>query len=208
MQGMEKEENRNAEQAILKAAEKLFLEKGYAGAKTVEIAKAAGVNHAMLHYYFRTKENLFNIVFQRKIKVLANSVSNVFKQDLPFLEKLKIAIETHFDFLSDNPRLLFFIYSEVVNSSERRKEFREQVYPIVLTVLRQVKEDIYLEVANGVIRPIEPLELLLNMISLNMITFLAYPMISELDSEAEVIKQILQRRKESNVTFILSGIKR
>ena len=53
-----KEETSNTEQSILKAAEKEFLKKGFSGSKTTEIAKEAGVTHAMLHYYFRTKENL------------------------------------------------------------------------------------------------------------------------------------------------------
>ena len=61
-----KEETSNTEQSILKAAEKEFLKKGFSGSKTTEIAKEAGVTHAMLHYYFRTKENLFNKVFEEK----------------------------------------------------------------------------------------------------------------------------------------------
>ena len=61
-----KEETSNTEQSILKSAEKEFLKKGFSGSKTTEIAKEAGVTHAMLHYYFRTKENLFNKVFSKK----------------------------------------------------------------------------------------------------------------------------------------------
>ena len=68
-----KEETSNTEQSILKAAEKEFLKKGFSGSKTTEIAKEAGVTHAMLHYYFRTKENLFNKVFEEKAKQLADT---------------------------------------------------------------------------------------------------------------------------------------
>lgn len=57
------------EQLILEAAEAEFLEKGYGKARTTEIARRAGVNHSMLHYYFRTKENLFEVMFQKKPKV-------------------------------------------------------------------------------------------------------------------------------------------
>lgn len=60
--------DRNTEQNILDAAEAIFLEKGYSGTTTTEIAKRAGVNHAMLHYYYRTKENLFEIIFEKQVK--------------------------------------------------------------------------------------------------------------------------------------------
>ena len=81
-------EEQNTEQAILKAAEKEFIEKGYALSKTTEIAKAAGVTHAMLHYYFRTKENLFDKVFQEKSRLIAGSFASIVNEDLPFLEKV------------------------------------------------------------------------------------------------------------------------
>ena len=64
---MGEKEDKNTEQAILKAAEEEFLKKGYALSKTTDIAKQAGVTHAMLHYYFRTKENLFEKVFSQKV---------------------------------------------------------------------------------------------------------------------------------------------
>ena len=69
-------EANSTEKAILQAAEKEFLTKGLASSKTTEIAKAAGVTHAMLHYYFRTKDNLFEQVFQEKVKVLVLNTKN------------------------------------------------------------------------------------------------------------------------------------
>lgn len=59
---------RNKEQAILEAAEQEFLNKGFAGARTTSIAEAAGVTHAMLHYYFRTKEQLFERILDEKMR--------------------------------------------------------------------------------------------------------------------------------------------
>ena len=84
-----KEETSNTEQSILKAAEKEFLKKGFSGSKTTEIAKEAGVTHAMLHYYFRTKENLFNKVFEEKAKQLADTFLSRVDESLLFLEKIK-----------------------------------------------------------------------------------------------------------------------
>ncbi|MCD8262058.1 MAG: TetR/AcrR family transcriptional regulator [Bacteroides sp.] len=78
----------NTEQLLLEAAETEFLEKGYGKARTTEIAKRAGVNHAMLHYYFRTKEHLFEIVFRKKAALMSEVLSFSFNQDLPFLGKV------------------------------------------------------------------------------------------------------------------------
>lgn len=88
-----KEETSNTEQSILKAAEKEFLKKGFSGSKTTEIAKEAGVTHAMLHYYFRTKENLFNKVFEEKTRQLADTFLSRVDESLPFLEKKNVSLK-------------------------------------------------------------------------------------------------------------------
>lgn len=79
---MKKEDN--TEQAILQAAEKEFLDKGFALAKTTDIARAAGVTHAMLHYYYRTKEKLFERIFQEKVQVMSRSLCATFEDGKPF----------------------------------------------------------------------------------------------------------------------------
>ena len=73
-----KNETEPMEQAILRAAERLFLDKGFALTSTTEIAREAGCNQALVHYYFRTKENLFEKIFEQKIRML---ISNIFSID-------------------------------------------------------------------------------------------------------------------------------
>ena len=79
----------NTEQAILQAAETEFLDKGFALAKTTEIAKQAGVTHAMLHYYYRTKEKLFERVFQEKVDLMAHSLVATLDDGKPFLKQME-----------------------------------------------------------------------------------------------------------------------
>lgn len=109
--------------------------------------------------------------------------------------------------MAANPRLLFFIYSEVINAPERRKQLKERVFPIAFGILSRLGIEMKEEAAKGTIRPIEPLELILNIISLNVITFLAHPLISELNLDQDVIRRILKLRKESNAAFIINGLK-
>lgn len=195
------------EQTILEAAEQEFLEKGFAGAKTTAIAKRAGVNHAMIHYYFRTKESLFTMVFQQKIQILAASFSHSFDMDLPFFEKLKIAIGTHFDFVAANPKLLFFIYGEIITDDERKKMLIRSVFPKLKNIIKKLKEGIDGEVAKGTIHVIRPTELLMNIIALNAITFLAMPLLKVVKRNSKEIEKLLQQRKENNIQFIINGLR-
>ena len=102
------------EKAILEAAEREFLTKGFAGARTVSIAEAAGVTHAMLHYYFRTKEHLFERILDDKMRIMGESVLSAFGQPgLLLEERIRGGVEQHFDFIADNPDLPRFIVNEV-----------------------------------------------------------------------------------------------
>jgi AcrR family transcriptional regulator len=100
----------STEQAILDAAEELFLENGYAKTSTTAIARKAGCNQALVHYYYRSKENLFGLVFRQKIGIFMSFFLQVSNEDLPFEEKLTKRIGAHFDMLRANERLpvLFF----------------------------------------------------------------------------------------------------
>lgn len=197
----------STEQTILEAAEQEFIEKGFAGAKTTSIAKRAGVNHAMIHYYFRTKENLFTMVFQQKIQILAASFSQSFNQDLSFFEQLKLAIGTHFDFIAANPRLLFFVYGEIITDDRRKKMLVQSVLPKLKGIVNRLKEGIDTEVENGTIRFIRPTELLMNIIALNAITFLAMPLLRVIKRNSQEVEKLLHQRKENNIQFIINGLK-
>lgn len=98
------EQTQNKEQAILEAAEREFLAKGFDGARTISIARAAGVTHAMLHYYFRTKENIFERILDEKMRLMGELVMTTFgRPGLPLLERLRDGIARHFDFIVVNP---------------------------------------------------------------------------------------------------------
>lgn len=195
------------EKTILEAAEQEFLDKGFAGAKTTAIAKRAGVNHAMIHYYFRTKENLFTMVFQQKIRILAESFSQSFNEELSFFDQLKLAIGTHFDFIAANPRLLFFVYGEIITNDRRKKMLVQSVFPKLKGIVKRLKDGIDAEVENGTIRFIRPTELLMNIIALNAITFLAMPLLQIIKRNNNEVEKLLKQRRENNIQFIINGLK-
>ena len=199
----------NKEQLILEIAEKLFIEKGYTGTRTTEIASEAGVNHALLHYYYRTKENLFNKIFEQKASQLLGSFSINVDVDSPFMEKIKNVIETHFDFLWENPKLPFFIIREIVLDKERKYFMLQNLLPIGKELHQKIKTVIKKEICKGVIRPIKTTDLLLNIISLNVFAFVAAQIFFDMDTEKdkEKLKLFLEERKKNNVEIIINSIK-
>ena len=150
-----KEETSNTEQSILKAAEKEFLKKGFSGSKTTEIAKEAGVTHAMLHYYFRTKENLFNKVFEEKARQLADTFLSRVDESLPFLEKIKCFIEAHFDLLTANPELPLFIYREILTNECGKEICRKTLFPNFRLAISLLDRSLQEEIKKGTVRPVK-----------------------------------------------------
>lgn len=112
----------SSEPAILKAAEKVFLEKGLEGARTAEIAREAGVNTGVLHYFFKTKEALFNRIIQEKYQDFSRSLVLSLQDVSGNLEETVRAVsENVFDFFIENSDLPLFIYKEYPRHPEQVK---------------------------------------------------------------------------------------
>jgi len=205
---MMKNENSN-EQLILEAAEEEFLEKGYAGSKTTAIAQKAGVTHTMLHYYFRTKEKLFQKVFQEKVHLIGDSFSQQINDNLSLEEILRKFIEFHFDFIQRNPRLLNFVYNEVVLNKGNRTFLLEQIAPKITGVFGRIEKLLTEEIAKGKVRPIRVYDLMLNIVSINIVTFMLLPILGDLLSgkNSESLDRLILERRESNVRFILNALR-
>jgi AcrR family transcriptional regulator len=199
----------NTEQTILEAAEKLFLEKGYTGTRTTEIAKAANVNHALLHYYFRTKENLFNQIFEEKATELLSFFSTAFEGDYPFFEKLKIVIETHFDYMRKTPELPLFVLREIVSDKEKKESVTGKIFHVAKTILERMTTAIREEMRKGTIRPTKANDLLINIASLNVFSFVAAQLFFDINDESqqEKLSIFFDQRKKNNVELIINSLK-
>jgi AcrR family transcriptional regulator len=199
----------NAEQVILEAAEAEFLEKGYGNAKTVAIARRAGMSHSMLHYYFRTKENLFQRIFLQKIQTLSGIFENIWEKDLPFAETLRLFMEEQFNFVAKNPQLPRFILNEVVSNETNRNLLFEVLAPKVSVIFQKFNERLINEVLSGRVRPITLPNLMMNIFSVNIAVFVALPMLQKIFPVTgdDALTNFLNERRESNVQFILNALK-
>jgi len=204
------EKEKSKEIAILEAAEQEFMEKGFEAAKTTKIASLAGVTHAMLHYYYRTKENLFNMVFDKKVSLLKDSIFSLFDNpDMPFFDKVRVGIEAHFDFIKNNPQLPRFVINELIYKPKRMKIFEGIIKKVAANALEKMSLEIDKEVKKGTIIPIDPVTLLLDIASLNIFVFAALPIVRILAADKyESEEAFFEARKKENVEIIMRRIKK
>lgn len=198
----------NTEDKILKAAEREFLDKGYAGARTTTIAEAAGVTHAMLHYYFRTKEKLFKHIVGEKVKKLKGLILiDLLDSDKPVLDKVKAAVETHFDFITANSELPKFILTMMSDIPEFSAYFKEKVKEDNHDIIKIFQNEIDRSAEAGLCRRIDARMLLLDILSLNAFSFIAGPFIENVLGEFNLSEEFLRERKKNNVEMIMQKLR-
>ncbi|HNF02222.1 MAG TPA: TetR/AcrR family transcriptional regulator [Ferruginibacter sp.] len=198
--------NKDTEQKILESARNVFIQKGLAGARMQDIADHAGVNKALLHYYFTSKDKLFNIVFEQEFGNFFSSLAQVIASDQPLFEKIKKVVALDIEKLSQFPDMPIFVLNEVSRNPEVILS-RLQNIPVEM-VLGLFQQQIDTEVERGNIRPIAAGQLLVNIQSLCVFPFLARPMLRGLmKMNEEEFKAMIQLRKNEVAEFIINGIK-
>ncbi len=202
------ENNISAEQQILEAAEELFLNKGFAMTSTTEIAKKAGCNQALIHYYFRTKENLFLKLFESKFIQFVACINPVLFEGLSFEDKLKGIIDSHISIISRNPKIPFLILNEITTSPQRLNKIIEGIKNLVVPLIMSLSNDLIREEKAGRIRKVDPFHLLFSIISMDIFMFISKPLLQQLrefeDNEFEIF---IEERKEQIFDLVWNSIK-
>ena len=184
------EQEQTTEEKILETASEVFTEKGFAGTRTRDIAEKAGINLALLNYYFRSKQKLFEQVMKIKVVLLFGKIFPILSNEKTSLEeKIDLASEKYFKILSKNPNLPLFVISEIQKKNSNitkiipvNKIFENSV------IIKQIKEK----------RPeINPLHYLVNFLAMTIFPFVAKPVFNafELTNEDEYHQFISERRK-------------
>lgn len=201
------------ERRILEAARQVFIRRGTHGARMQEIAREAGVNQALLHYYFRTKERLAVAVFQmiagRILPVLIDTLGS----DLPLDEKVDRLIGLYIQNLSLNPFLSGYLISELHHHPERAAQLvgaaigaePARVLPPVVEKLRRQIED---AVAAGRMRHISPQQFIVNLVSLCVFPFAARPMLAViLGLDDKTFPRFIEQRKTELPAFFHNALR-
>lgn len=198
----------NTEQTIMDAAERLFLEKGYRRATTTAIAAEAGVTHAMLHYYFRTKEHIFMKVLDKYMDELLESFQPLMKKEAPFWETMESGISAHFDFLLERPQLPALLFDTVRFNPELLETYKERVSGIFRRVMSTHGNLLEQEMAAGRVRRVDPVQLMIDILSLNFSAFLLLPAAGKIFDGVEKSRgqEILAGRKSEIIALIKSRL--
>jgi AcrR family transcriptional regulator len=194
------------QEKILQAARNVFFEKGMEGARMQEIADMAGINKALLHYYFRNKESLFNAVFGQAMLELLPALTEVFRSDRPLLEKISDFFTLHIGFIQENPMIPHFIITASIRNPLMILKGFQAIGQEGL--FQKFSQDVNESIRQGEISPVDPVQLILNLISLSVFPFLAQPLLMkvfEMDDKEYSI--LLEKRKTEVAEFVINALK-
>jgi len=201
------EKNQNMEKQIILAAEELFLEKGFTRTSTTEIAKRAGCNQALVHYYFRTKENLFRKLFEDKFSMFIESITIDSVCERGLCERIENIVNRHIDFLCNNPGLPLLMLSEISRNREKIDFVFGKMKVHSVHIVGQLELDINKEYEEGKIRRVNAFDLLFNILSLNIFMFIAQPMVMSVrEMTEEDYSAFITSRREEIVKTVIGGI--
>lgn len=203
---MDKLKTEKTEVEILNAAKKIFQQKGMAAARMQEIADEAGINKAMLHYYYRSKEILFEAVFKSAFLLLAPQLNAILNDDSSIENKIKKFTSNYISFMMKHPYLPNFIIQELNRKEDFILKLKENTgFPNLEKFKLKIEE----EVNQGIINPIGADQLFVNIIALNIFPFLGKPLIKAFtDKDDKAFKKFVESRKTEVSNFIINSIKR
>lgn len=191
------------EEKIFRAAQTVFQQKGFDGARMQEIADEAEINKSMLHYYYRSKDNLFLQVFQAGVKKIMPQLFGILASEKELKEKVHAVVNFYHDMYGENPHLPSFVIYEMNQHPERFKEFIASMHiQLPQIFIKQVQD----AVAEGIVKPINAHQFLINMVSLCMMPMIARRMVQTLFTmEDAAYKTFLEERRSLIPNMILNG---
>jgi AcrR family transcriptional regulator len=200
----------DTETQILEAAHRVFLRRGTAGARTQEIADEAGVNKALLHYYFRTKERLAEAVFLRAARTLFPQMLEVLASARPLREKIQRAVEVELDLLDQNPYLPGYIISEFQYRPEAFRDLLTNALPVEAVrraVFEKIQAQLDAEAEAGRLRPARAEDFVVSLMAQLVFPYAAAPVLDTilgLDDEAR--QAMTERRRRGLADALLRSL--
>lgn len=204
---MVKKKDKGAEAKILAAARKVFMCQGMSGARMQDIADEAGINKALLHYYFRDKDKLFETIFTSEAQKFFPKINMIFQSELGLFDKIEKFVSEYIDEMLANPYLPWFVMNEINRDPDQflYKIWGKENLPKPGRFLEQIEQ----EIKAGNIRKIDPLHLLMNMISMTIFPFIGRPMfVRNLRLSEKQFAAVMEQRKKKVPEFIIAAIKK
>jgi TetR/AcrR family transcriptional regulator len=201
------EKDKQTEEKIFESATEVFIEKGMDGARMQDIANHAGINKSLLHYYYRTKDHLFNAVFEMIAGQLFKRFSPVFDESLTLEQKIRFFYKEHIDFLQKNPKLPGFLMAELHRNPERIKKLIQgiDINKIWITLEAQHKEEF---MKYNITKEVIP-QLMTSIAAMSVFPFLAKPIVASImEKMGYSFDKYIEERKEYAADFVIKAIKK
>ena len=204
------EQAKDTETKILDAAKEVFQQKGLTGARMQEIADKAGINKALLHYYYRTKDKLFEKVFELAFSLFIPRVKEMMMSEKSVFEKIEFIVDNYINLLHKHPYIPGFIINELnrnpqmlVQLFEKNVQFKE------INLFEKFDNQLQDEVNKGIIRLVDSRNLMTNVIGLCIFPIVARPIIQGImfNNNKEEYDVFLAQRKKFVTDFIINSIK-
>lgn len=194
------------EEKILEAARNEFQKQGFSGARMQDIADAAGINKSMLHYYFRSKDQLFQKIFRDGVRKFVPVIFDALNSDLALVPKIEKLVSSYYSLFEKYPHLPGFIIHEMNQHPERFRKFLKSmdIGPHEVFV-----KQLEAEIEAGKMKRIDPREFIINTIGLCVFPIIARPMITTVfDMKDTQFQQFIEKRKKELPEFILNAVKK
>lgn len=189
------ENNASTEEKIKEAARRVFTRKGYAATRTRDIAEESGYNLALINYYFRSKEKLFDIIMVEHLQTFVHSIIDMLNdRDTSLPEKINLLTGHYIDMLIKNPGLPMFILREInADPAKLIQKVRFTGSHEDLYILKQWKE---MEAMRGGLK-INPIHIMLNVIAMTVFPFIASPLLRDKTGlNMEEFNVLMEERKK------------
>lgn len=201
------ENDKQTEEKIFEAATDVFIEKGMDGARMQDIANHAGINKSLLHYYYRTKDHLFNAVFEKIVGQMFKKFAPVFDEKLSLEEKIRFFFREHITFLQKNPRLPAFLLNEINRNPSRIKKLIQQidVNKLWQTLEAQHKDEFK---KYNITKETIP-QLMSTMAAISVFPFAARGILEGIFEKMNInFNDYMEERKEYAADFVIKAIKK
>lgn len=195
------------EEQILIAARRVFTRKGFAAARMEDIAQEAGINRALLHYYFRSKDKLFDMVFKENVGEFFQGFITALQGKEPLEEKIKRLISGELDTLLQNQDLPLFIVNEIAHNPE--KLVGNMQHTPIGDFRKEFEKLVNSEIRKGNIKKVDPRQLLMNLLAMSVWPFIAKPLLMAImQLDQKTFEKMMIQRKEIIADSILLSIKK
>jgi len=200
------EVEKQTEDRIFESATEVFIEKGMDGARMQDVANHAGINKALLHYYYRTKERLCEAVFEKMAKLIFSRFAPVLDENASLEDKIRFFYREHISFLQKNPRLPAFILNEINRNPARIRKllWKFNINELWNTLEKQHHDEL---IRYNITRETLP-QVMTSIAAISVFPFAARGIMEVLfEKSGQDFNKYLEDRKEFAAGFVIRAIK-